>query len=41
MIHPNELNAEEIRTHTHTILKKHVSLKVQGYRCDTDMIMSN
>lgn len=30
MIHPNELKAEEIRSYTHQILKKHVPLKVHG-----------
>lgn len=39
MIHPNELKAEEIRTYTHEMLKKHMGLNVQGYRCDTDMII--
>lgn len=39
MIPQNVLKAEEIRQYTHKILKKHVPLKVQGYRCDTDMIV--
>lgn len=39
MIPQNELKAEEIRQYTHHILKTHVPLKVQGYRCDTDMIV--
>ena len=39
MIPQNELKAEEIRQYTHKILKSHVPLKVQGYRCDTDMIV--
>ena len=39
MIHPNELKAEDIRNYTQQVLKKHVPLNVQGYRCDTEMIV--
>lgn len=40
MIHQNELKAEEIRTYTQQVIKRHLPLQVQGYRCDTDMIIN-
>ena len=39
MIPQKELNAEAIRKFSHEMLKKHVPLQVEGYRCDTDMII--
>jgi hypothetical protein len=39
MIPQKELKAEEIRNYNRETLKKHVPLKVQGYRCNTDMII--
>jgi hypothetical protein len=39
MISPNELKPGDICSYTHEILKKHVRLNIQGYRCDTDMIV--
>lgn len=39
MIHQNELKAEDIRTYTQQVIKQHLPLQVQGYRCDTDMII--
>lgn len=39
MIPQNELKAEEIRSYTQQVIQKHVPLKVQGYVCDTEMIV--
>ena len=39
MIPQNELKAEEIRSYTQQVLQKHIPLQVQGYRCDTEMIV--
>ena len=39
MIQQNELKAEDIRTYTQNVLKKHVPMQVKGYCCDTEMIL--
>jgi hypothetical protein len=38
MIHPYELKAEDIRTFTSQVLKKHLSIAADGYCCKTDML---
>lgn len=38
MIHNHRLKAEDIRFQTVKTLNKHLSLKVDGYKCDTEMM---
>lgn len=38
MIHNHRLKAEDIRFQTVKTLNKHLCLKVEGYKCDTEMI---
>jgi hypothetical protein len=38
MIHNHRLKAEDIRFQTVKTLSKHLSLKVEGYKCDTEMV---
>lgn len=38
MIHQHELKAEDIRTFTSQVLKKHLAIEANGYCCNTDMI---
>lgn len=40
MIHPKELKAEDIRSYTMKVIQPHVPLEVQGYRCNTEMILN-
>ena len=39
MIHPSELKAEDIRAYTLNLLRDHTQLNVDGYLCNTDMIL--
>ncbi|MBL6983790.1 MAG: hypothetical protein ISR58_21615 [Anaerolineales bacterium] len=38
MIHQYELKAEDIRTFTSQVMKKHLAIEANGYCCNTDMI---
>jgi hypothetical protein len=38
MIHPYELKAKDVHAYTASILKAHLKIKADGYRCHTDMI---
>jgi putative transposase len=38
MIHQHELKAEDIRTYTLQVMRKHLCIEANGYRCKTDMI---
>ena len=38
MIHQYELKAEEIRTYTRQVMKRHLQIEANGYSCKTDMI---
>lgn len=38
MIHNHRLKAEDMRFQTVKTLSKHLSLKVEGYKCDTEMM---
>ena len=40
MIHPKELKAEDIRSYMMKVIQTHVPLEVQGYRCNTEMILN-
>jgi len=39
MIHPYELKAEDIRAYTTRLLRDHLELNVEGYRCTSAMIL--
>jgi hypothetical protein len=39
MIQQNELKAEDIRMYTQKVLKRHMPLEVNGYCCNTEMIL--
>jgi putative transposase len=39
MIHPSELKAKEVHAYTAKVLKEHLKIEVNGYCCDTDMII--
>ncbi len=39
MIQQNELKAEDIRMYTQKVLKQHIPLEVNGYCCDSEMIL--
>lgn len=38
MIHQYELKAEDIRTFSSQVMKKHLAVEADGYRCNTDML---
>lgn len=39
MIHPYELKAKDVHAYTARVLKAHLGIKAEGYRCRTDMII--
>jgi len=39
MIHPSELKAKDVHAYTTSVLKAHLKIKADGYRCHTDMII--
>jgi hypothetical protein len=38
MIQKNSLNAEDVRRMTERILREHLKLEVDGYKCTTEMV---
>jgi len=39
MIHPYELKAKDVHAYTANVLKAHLKIKADGYRCHTDMLI--
>lgn len=39
MIHPSELKAKDVHAYTTSVLKAHLKIKADGYRCHTNMII--
>ena len=41
MIYPYELKAKDVHAYTASVLKAHLKIKADGYRCHTDMIIDS
>lgn len=39
MIHQHELKAKDVHAYTAQLLKEHLNIEANGYRCNTDMVM--